>query len=263
MIHAGTALPREVKETSGLARGIGDPNRFWTHNDAGNATELFAIRGTGGSADRVRVAGAESVDWEDIEAAPCDAGACLYIGDIGDNDAERDRITIYRLPEPAAGATETEAAQALHARYPDGAKDAEGLFVVEGDVYIVNKGHSEAIALYRLPGPHRAGRTATLEHVRELLPQPGDTDDYVTAATATPDGRFVGVRTYRTLYIYTANALLGGGVADAQVFDLSSLDEAQGEGLAMASDGTVWLSSEGEGGEEEPRWSQLRCALEG
>lgn len=263
VIHASTALPPEIEETSGLARGIGDPDRFWTHNDAGNAAELFAIGSSDGAVERVRVAGAESVDWEDIEAAPCEAGGCLYIGDIGDNDAERDRITIYRIPEPAAGATESAHAEALHARYPDGPRDAESLFAVGGDLYIVNKGRTEAIALYRYAGPQHADQTVTLERVRELLPQPEDNDDFVTAATATPEGRWVGVRTYRTLYVYAADPLLGGGTAEPTVFDLGSLDQAQGEGLAMADDGSVWVSSEADGNEDRPSWSQLRCVLDG
>ena len=29
-------------------------------------------------------------------------GRCLYVADIGDNQAERARITIFRVPEPAA-----------------------------------------------------------------------------------------------------------------------------------------------------------------
>lgn len=262
VVQAAVALPREIEETSGLARGINDPARFWTHNDAGHAAELFAIGASGGSAERVRVAGAESVDWEDIEAAPCEAGACLYIGDIGDNDAGRARITIYRIPEPAAGATETEHAEALHARFADGPRDAEALFAVGGDLYIVNKGRNEAIALYRYRGPQRTDETVTLERLRELLPQPHDKDDFVTAATATPDGRWVGVRTYRTLYVYPAPALVGGGTVEPLVFDLSSLGEAQGEGLAMADDGTVWVSSEADGREDRPRWSHIRCAFD-
>lgn len=262
VVQAGMALPREIAETSGLARGIDDPDRFWTHNDAGNAAELFAIDAAG-SVEPVRVTGAESVDWEDLEAAPCDAGACLYIGDIGDNDAERGSITIYRIPEPGPGVTETKHAEALHARFPDGPRDAESLFAVNGDLYIVNKGRNEAIALYRYAGPQHADQTVTLERVRELLPQPEDNDDFVTAASATPDGRWVGVRTYRTLYVYPAHALLGGGTAEPTVFDLSSLGEAQGEGLAMANDGSIWVSSEADGKENQPSWSQLRCSLDG
>lgn len=262
IVQSGMPLPSGVDESSGLARGVADPDRFWTHNDAGNPAELFAVDAAGQLTDRVRIAGAESIDWEDIEAGPCDAGSCLFIGDIGDNDAERDRITIYRVPEPAAGATESEPAEPLHARYPDGPRDAEGLLLSgRDDLYIVNKGRDEEIALYRYPGPQRPGETVTLERVRGLFPQPGNTDDYVTAATATPDGRWVGIRTYRALYIYPADALLGGGEVEPVVVDLTPLNEAQGEALVMADDGSVWVTSEASGKEDQPRWSSLRCTF--
>jgi hypothetical protein len=260
IVTAGMALPIEVRETSGLARSARDPELFWTHNDAGNEPVLFAIAGTGSQAERVRVTGAQSIDWEDLELAPCDDGNCLYVGDIGDNAGRRGSITIYRLAEPMSGATASAPAEVLHARFPDGPQDAEGLFVDRaGDIFVVTKGRSEAIALYRFPVPQRVGETAVLERVRELFPEPQDERDRVSAATATPDGRFVGVRTYRTLYLYPTDRLLANEPVEPVVFDLTPLGESQGEGLVLANDGSVWLTSEAENRADQPRWSRLRC----
>src|SRR5690606_13477504 len=63
---AATALPDEVRETSGLAGSARSADLFWTHNDAGNAAELFAVNAAGQLVQRVVVEGADSVDWEDI-----------------------------------------------------------------------------------------------------------------------------------------------------------------------------------------------------
>lgn len=260
VVEANVALPDEVRETSGLARSARDPDLFWTHNDAGNEPEIFAIGADGRLVQRVRVYGADLVDWEDVESAPCGEGACLYVGDIGDNDGDRERITIYRVEEPAATATETGPADALHATFPDGPRDAEGLFADgSGSLYVVSKGRRDEIALYRYPFPQRPGETVTLERVRTLFPEPEDERDRVTAATSTPDGRWLGIRTYRALYLYPAPALVGDDVVEPTVVDLSSLSEAQGEALVLADDGTIWVSSEGEGNDGPPRWSRLRC----
>lgn len=262
IVERGTPLPDRVRETSGLARSRLDPGLFWTHNDAGGEPELFAIDAGGALAGRVRVVGAELEDWEDVDAAPCGAGTCLWVADIGDNAGERDRITVYRVPEPTPDAGRSEPAQALHARFPDGPRDAEALFVdASGTLYLVNKGDDEEIAVYRWAPGQEAGTTVTLERVRRLFPQPQDGDDRVTAASATPDGRWVGIRTYRALYLYRMDALLGDGDAEPIVVDLSPLGEAQGEGLTMADDGGVWLSSEAGGDGEPPRGSRLRCVL--
>jgi hypothetical protein len=261
VVSAEMALPAEVRESSGLARSARDPNLFWTHNDAGHGPELFAVNETGKLMQRVRVTGAESVDWEDIEAAPCGHENCLYIGDIGDNDARRDRVTVYRVVEPAAGASETAPAEAWHARYPDGPRDAEALFVdASGAVYIVTKGRRGAISLYRWPMASAPGQTVVLERVRDLFPEPEHNDDRVTAATATPNGRWVGIRTYRTLYLYPAAQLLGAGDPAPVTVDLTHLAQAQGESLVLADDGSAWLSSEAEKS-GQPRWIRLKCTL--
>jgi hypothetical protein len=263
VMTASTPLPAVVEESSGLVRSALDPELFWTHNDSGDDPILYGIDPGGALVTTVAVTGAGAVDWEDIEAAPCDEGHCLYIADIGDNAAERDHVTIYRIPEPARRDTVSAPAEAFHFRFPGGPRDAEGLFMAgDGQLHMVNKGRQEEIALYRIPRPLRAGKTVTLERVRDLFPEPQDTDDRVTAATATPDGRWVGIRTYRTLYIYRADALVEGAAVGPAVVDLTHLDEAQGEGLAMADDGRVWLSSEASGDVELPRWSSLRCTFD-
>ena len=256
---AGTPIPAEIPESSGLARSARDPGLFWTHNDAGNQPELFAVNEAGALVQRVRVTGARLVDWEDIEAAPCGNDRCLYIGDIGDNDGDRDRITVYRVVEPANGARETAPPESLHARYPDGAKDAEALFAdASGTLYLVTKGRRAGISLYRWPTRGTPGQTVELEHIRDLFPEPENDQDRVTAASATPNGRWVGIRTYRTLYLYSTPQLLGQGDVAPLTVDLTGLGQTKGESLALADDGTAWLSSEAEDGGRS-QWARLKC----
>lgn len=261
--EAAVPLPEEVRETSGLARSRRDPALFWTHNDRGNGPDLFAVDASGALRGRVRLA-VESVDWEDVEVGPCAEGTCLYVADIGDNDADRETVTVYRLPEPAADAADPLPAVALRARYPDGPRDAESLFVLpSGAIYLVTKGREGPVALYRFPDAAGPGEVATLERVREILPEPSDERHRVTAATASPDGRRVAIRSYATLYLYPAAALVGGGAVEATEVDLAPLDEAQGEGLAMGDDGSVWLTSEAESRRDAPRLGRMRCSLPG
>ena len=259
---AGRPLPREAHESSGLAQSRRTPSLFWTHNDAGNEPVLLAVDARGTLAGRVRVNGAAMEDWEDLAAAPCGEADCLYIGDIGDNDAARGSITVYRIEEPAPDAATSAPATAMRGRYADGARDAEALFVVGGRVHVVTKGRTGPIELYRFPSAADGGATVTLERVRELMPAPRSSADRVTAAAASPDGRWVAVRTYRTLYLYRASSLTAGGgaKADAITMDLRQLKEAKGEGVALANDGTVWLSSEA-AKKAPPRWARLACTL--
>ena len=262
VVDAGRPLPAEARESSGLARSRRDPSIFWTHNDAGNEPVLFAVSAGGGLAGRVRVEGATLEDWEDIAAGPCASGHCLYVGDIGDNDGARHSITVYRIEEPAPDAGSAGPATAMRAKYGGGARDAEALFVIGGRVYIVTKGRTGPIELYRYPSAAAGSEAATLEKLGQLLPAPKSSADRVTAAAASPDGRWVGIRTYRTLRLYRAASLTGGtGASEAAItMDLRPLKEAKGEGLAMADDGTVWLSSEA-AKKSPPSLARLHCAL--
>lgn len=256
-------LPDAVRETSGLAQGQRDPSRFWTHNDAGNDAEIYALDAEGRLVQRVRIAGAEATDWEDIEGGRCESGACLFIGDIGDNDAERERITVYQLPEPVAGVEMAEPVSALHARYPDGPRDAESLFrLASGELFLVTKGRRGPVELYRLPASvSGAGEPVVLARVRVLFPEPDDELDRVTAASASPDGRWVGVRSYRNLFLYRADELTGTGPVEATVVDLTPLGHGQGESIVITDDGVVWLSSEAENRDAQAEWARLQCSF--
>ena len=80
----------------------------------------------------------------------------------------------------------------------------------------------------------------------------------MTGATTSPDGRWVGIRTYRSLLLYSTTAVLADS-APSLTADLRSLHEVQGEGVAISDNGTVWLSSEGE--DEAPRLSRISCPV--
>lgn len=253
-------IPTEVRETSGIARGRTNPDVFWTHNDSGNESELFALTTDGQLAARVAIEGAKLSDWEDIEAGPCGDDNCLYLADTGDNAERRARITIHEVIEPKLPATSVRINRSIVARYADGPRDAEALFrLPNGELFIVSKGRSQPIAVYqlRLAGTNEE---ATLERVRELFPVPKDQRDRVSSATASPNGEWVAIRTYRTLYIFRTQQLLNGGEAHI-TFSLEPLAEKQGEAIALDDDGKVWLTSEAEQKKDQPTFAGLQCTL--
>jgi hypothetical protein len=243
---APSPLPDAVHEASGLALGRRGPGVLWTHGDSGDP-RLVAVSVDGTVLGTVRVAGATAGDWEDISAGPCAAGSCLYVGDIGDNDASRPRITVYRLPEPAPRDGTSAPAEALHATYPDGPHDAEALFVdAGGRIHVVTKGESGPVAVYRYPESPRPGAESRLERVAELSPGKVGRDERITGADVSADGRWVALRTLRTVAFHPFAAVTSGGSGGEPVrFDLSAANEAQGEGIALGTGGVVYLASEG------------------
>lgn len=257
---SGVALPAEVHEASGITPGRRDSRVLWTHNDSGEPV-LVGVGIDGRALGRVRVTGATVTDWEDIAAGPCPAGSCLYVADIGDNEAARARITVFRVLEPAPGDPATAPAEALHATYPDGPQDAEALFVTpDGNVYVVTKGETGPVAVYRFPQPLRPGATVRLERLRELAADRTNRRARITGASASPDGRWVALRTLDEVAFHPA-ATFATGASQPMRYDVKPLDEAQGEGVGFGPGGTVYLTSEGGKKEDAATLARLSCSL--
>jgi len=243
---------RGATEASGLAVSRRTPGLLWTHNDSGEPV-LFAVDAAGTVKGRVEVTGARVEDWEDVAAAPCDGGSCLYVADIGDNNRHRRAIAIYRIPEPRPDQTASEPADVWHATYPDRAHDGEALFVAGNALFIVTKDDTSATALYRLPLLPKGGREARLELVSRLP------IELVTGASASPDGAWVALRNSDTVFFYRTPDLIGGRPATPLRFDVTPLGEPQGEGVALGAGGVVYLAGEGGGG--GGTLAALRCTL--
>jgi len=248
-----TALLPEIPEASGLAVSRRNPGILWSHNDSGNATLLFALDAAGALRGRVRVP-IRTRDWEDISAGGCPAGDCLYIADIGDNRLARSRIQIYRVPEPAPGDAETAPPEVFSAAYADGPHNAEALFVVGADLFVVTR--DRIGGLYRSTRPLPGSLELTLERVGQLGLEA------VTDAEASPDQASIVVRTSKVVVIYrTADIIRGGTVPHGLRIPIRGLKEPQGEGAALGADGMLYLASEGRPWNRAGRFISLRCNL--
>lgn len=257
------ALPDAVHEASGVALSRNAPDILWVHSDAGGP-RVVAVTPQGEVRGTVRVAGASAENWEDLASGPCAEGSCLFVADIGDQDATRARVTVYRVPEPDARDGTSAPAQALHARYPDGAHEAEAIFLdAAGRIHLVTKGETGPVAVYRFPTAPRAGEVSVLERVRALTSGQVGRRQRITGAGASPDGRWVALRSLESVSIYPMAALTGGAAARPTVFDVKALGEAQGEGVAMGPAGAVYLVSEGGGKRDPATLTRLECPLPG
>jgi hypothetical protein len=243
---AGHVDDPAATELSGLALSASQPGVLWSHDDSGDRARIFAIRGDGHVLASLDVPGAQAVDWEDIAVGP---GGDLLLGDIGDNDARRADVVVYRIPEPrpAERPTTTAPARALTLTYPDGAHDAETLLAdrATGELVVVTKtlsGHSGIYAA-RLSGPaHQRLRLA------------GHTDfglaGLATAGDASADGRLVAIRTYTGLFVWrrASGASIATTLAHGSrcISDTDLGAEGQGESLALSHDGrSFWTVPEG------------------
>ena len=249
----------EISEASGIAASRSVPGRLWAHKDSGEPA-LFALDSRGAVSARLAVAGAKVEDWEAIAVGPCAGGSCVFIGDIGDNDAHRDHVTVYRVAEPGRN-LDASASVAFQARYPDGPQDAEALLVTpDGRLFIVTKGVNAPVALYAFPRELRAGAAVQLERVGQPRDaRKAERGDRVTDGSVSADGRWVVLRTTEHLAFHRAADLLAGNWREASRVDLRPLGEPQGEGVTFGPDNVVYLAGEGGGKGQPGTFARLTC----
>jgi hypothetical protein len=180
-----------VVELSGLSASRLRPGVFYAHNDSGDTARFFAFDGSGNTIGEFHLQGVSAGDWEDMALGPCPAGSCVFLGDIGDNNQQRPRISVLRVTEPevAVGSnvgTVDVSYDRFEYSYEPGPQNAETLLAhpVTGNLYIVTKSTSGTSLVFRIEAPTTPGAAQTLPQLTQLaLPAPGTRPQPVPAAS--------------------------------------------------------------------------------
>lgn len=194
----GRLTDARLTESSGVVASRRHPGTLWTHNDGGGPRrqDLFAIQASGATQSSFPVEGVWLRDWEDI--AVDDAGH-LYLGDIGNNDARRVELAVHEIdePDPARGGRVLSPKRSWRLGFPAAPFDCEGLFVWNGQGYLVSKVFNDARAqIYRFALRDRAERQV-LELVATLK-----VESPVTGADISADGSRLAVVAKNGAYVY-------------------------------------------------------------
>jgi hypothetical protein len=210
----------EIIESSGLAVVDG---LVVTTNDSGDTGRVFTVDPVTGKTVGVT---AWADDPTDVEALAPDGHGAVWVGDIGDNTESRDSV---QLAHVTLGGTGNDAEPEVHdLTYPDGAHDAETLMrdPTTGRLYVASKGALGG-ELFEVP-ESGDGRMRAL----------GDVLPLATDGAFLPDGKHFVVRNYAVAAVYAFPSL-------EKVDQVQLPGQEQGEGLAVDTDGSLLLSSEG------------------
>jgi hypothetical protein len=199
---------------------------FVTTNDSGDTGRIFAVDSAGHTVG-VSYWSKQAVDVEAL--APAGPGE-VWVGDIGDNLAHRPNVVVARVPVGRGDRTVHPTTYRL--TYPDGAADAETLLrdPATGRLYIATKNVFGGV-LYAAPEKLSATGTNQLTSVGRVMA-------LATDGTFFPDGHHLIIRNYGRAVVYAWPSMQPVGS-----FGLPA--QRQGEGIAVAQDGSVYLSSEG------------------
>jgi hypothetical protein len=246
----------DLGDVSGLAASRAHPGVFWAVNDRAGTVPLVAISSDGEDRGRYSVEGVEHRDWEAaaIGPGPDPTRSYLYIGDIGDNEADRPFVSVLRIPEPRVAPDGNPRvlpdAEVLSFVYPDGPHDAEALVVdpQTGEMLVITKVLTGDADVFRVPTDgFGAGDAVVAERVGSVsIDLPDDLDarpgTQITDAAISPDGSIVLVRTYDSV---RAHANDGADIAAALAgpsCQAPAPSEVQGEAITVTADGSAYVT---------------------
>lgn len=153
----------QITESSGLAISHANPGHIWVHNDSGDKARLYLVSLDGQLKATVNLAGADSVDWEDMCSFVVDGQPWLLIADTGDNARARGRknsqCRLYLVKEQKITNTDNNASLtwdvdvAVKFEYQDGVWDCEGVGVdsQRREILLLTKGAPQNCGLYSMP----------------------------------------------------------------------------------------------------------------
>ncbi|HMI86252.1 MAG TPA: hypothetical protein VK550_19295 [Polyangiaceae bacterium] len=244
--------PTSLTELSGLVASRKNPGVIYAHNDSGSNSTIIVMSDVAAPLGQIVLGNVTAIDWEDIAVGPCDAGSCIFVGEIGDNNLAYASRAVYRFAEPSISpatpiGTQTVTADALTFVYPDGRHNAETLLVepMSGDIFVVTKVSNLASTVYRMPKPFTPGTQTTMEKVGDLS-LPGSAG-LVTGGDVHPCGTRMLIRTYPAIYEFK----LVAGQPFSTIFAAMATpvstptqdQESKGEGVTYAADGIGYFTA--------------------
>jgi hypothetical protein len=152
----------KLKEISGIASSVTNPGMLWVHNDSGNEPEIYIVDEKLDIRATIRLNGIENRDWEDIAVGPGPniGDSYVYLGDIGDNDAQYPYKYIHRFREPdikkeGTGVITITDFETIVFKLEGPVKDTESLFIdpASKNLYLISK-RENPVHLYELKYPY-------------------------------------------------------------------------------------------------------------
>lgn len=188
VFRVGSLQHPSLIESSGLAQSPTRPEVFWTHNDTGSPTFLFAIDQSGRHIGAYEVQGALLIDWE----ATTTSGGFLYFADTGTNGMVRTHSAVHKVREPDLQRSwgPAHVVQTWYVRFPNAREDCESLFVFNGFCYLIAKYPvNDLVSMYRF-SLSNGSESILLERVTEI-----PVSSPVSDAAISSDGRRLGLVT--------------------------------------------------------------------
>lgn len=247
------ALPKKLKEVSGIALSK-DKKTIWAIEDQGNKNVIYGLDRQGNQIADVLVENAENHDWEDITA---DTQGNMYIGDFGNNENNRQDLSILKVDLKEASQKASKVTQTTTFHYEGQTEfppkksnwlyDCEAFVEKDGYFYLFTKNRSKGFdgTFLVFQVPNKAGDFEA-KLVAKLKLQGGYSDAAITSAAINSRNQVV-LLTHKNVYVLSSFFDKNFETAVIQKTPLNH--NSQKEAVVYLDDRTVLIADEKDGKE--------------
>lgn len=242
------SLPKKLKEVSGITLSK-DKNTIWAIEDQGNKNVVYGLDLKGNLTSDVLVENAENHDWEDIIA---DSAGNIYIGDFGNNDNDRQNLSILKIDLQDASQKSTKVIQTTKFHYEGQTEfppkksnwlyDCEAFVELDGNFYLFTKNRSKGFdgTFLVFQVPNKAGDFEA-KLVAKLKLQGGYSDAAITSAAINSRNQVV-LLTHKNVYVLSS--LFDKNFETAVIQKTPLNHNSQKEAVVFLDDKTLLIADE-------------------
>jgi hypothetical protein len=236
-------LSNSLKEVSGN-QIIANSELIWMLNDSGNKPEIFGVN-LQGKIEKVLKVNAKNHDWEDLTS---DERGNLYIGDFGNNNQKRKKLSILKITNQDLLNNKEVDVEKINFEYPklDSKKkvhfDAEAFFYHQNYFYIFTKSRKKKFLgktlLFKVPnkkGKHVAELVSEYEFCNHI-------DCRITSADISIDGKKVVLLNHTSVFVLTG--FNNDDFLSGKMKEISLEHNSQKEGICFKDDKTLLITDE-------------------
>ncbi|WP_312088757.1 hypothetical protein [Chryseobacterium sp.] len=242
------SLPKKLKEVSGIALSP-DKKIIWAIEDAGNKNMVYGLDRGGMQVADVLVENTENNDWEDITS---DKNGNLYIGDFGNNDNDRQNLSIIKIDLKSENQKSTKVIQKTTFHYEGQTDfppkksnwlyDCEAFIEKDGYFYLFTKNRSKGFdgtfLVFKIPnqsGDFEAKLIGTLK-------LEGTYDDAAITSAAINSKNQIVLLTHKNIHILSGFG--NDNFNSAKILKISLNHNSQKEAVVFLDDKTLLIADE-------------------
>lgn len=242
------SLPKKLKEVSGITLSK-DQKTIWAIEDQGNENVVYGLNRNGDLVSEAVIENTENADWEDITS---DLQGNIYIGDFGNNENDRQDLTILKVDLKNSSQATTKVIQTTKFHYEGQTEfppkksnllyDCEAFVEKDGYFYLFTKNRSKGFdgtfLVFQIP--NKEGNFEA-KLIGKLKLEGGYNDAAITSASINSKNQIV-LLTHKNVHLLSGFS--ANDFNSVKIQKISLNHNSQKEAVVFVDDTTLLIADE-------------------